>query len=203
MIWTWRHPLCCCLFLSLDIRSWSGWALLRSGRTESMPKLAEMMEVTERRNKTLPYYPGLDEIELLTEENAKKFKSGWGIGLYLSHDRIDIQFAVEILSSYMSRPAKNVYCGLWKLACYLKSTADFEIEFSGSYEFQSIFDRWGQHEGDPQRRARYNLELFSDSDWATSKSSRKSTSAGIMFLNGLIDDSFTQKVADVNSFIVV
>ena len=51
---------------------------------------------------------------------------------------------------------------------------------------QSIFDRWGQHEGDPQRRARYNLELFSDSDWATSKSSRKSTSAGIMFLNGLM-----------------
>ena len=62
----------------------------------------------------------------------------WVFALYLSHDRIDIQFAVKILSSYMSRPTKNAYCGLRKLACYLKSTADFEIEFSGSYEYQSV-----------------------------------------------------------------
>ena len=164
-----------------------------------------MMEVTERRNKTLPYHPGLDtydpksvdEKELLSEEDAKKFRSGLGICLYLSHDRIDIQFAVKILSSYMSRPTKNAYCGLRKLACYLKSTADFEIEFSGSYEYQSIFDRWGQHEGDPQRRARYNLELFSDSDWATSKSSRKSTSAGIMFLNGLMIHSHSRSQTSI------
>ena len=79
----------------------------------------------------------------------------------------------------------------------MKSTADFEIEFSGSYEYQSIFDRWGQHEGDPQRRARYNLELFSDSDWATSKSSRKSTSAGIMFLNGLMIHSHSRSQTSI------
>ena len=97
----------------------------------------------------------------------------------------------------MSRPTKNAYCGLRKLACYLKSTSDFEIEFSGSYEYQSIFDRWGQHEGDPQRRARYNLELFSDSDWATSKSSRKSTSAGIMFLKGLMIHSHSRSQTSI------
>ncbi len=111
----------------------------------------------------------------------------------MAHDRIDIQYAVKILSSYMSRPTKNAYSGLRKLACYLRSTADFEVEYSGSYEYQSIFDRWGQHEGNPQKRPKFNLELFSDSDWATSsKSSRKSTSAGIIFLNGLLIHSHSR-----------
>eukprot|EP00434_Breviolum_minutum_P013358 symbB.v1.2.011770.t1/scaffold750.1/size323489/22 len=192
------------MYLKRELEFRNNEFYLRTNR-KYVPKLAKMMEVTERRNKTLPYHPGLDtydpksvdEKELLNEEDAKKFRSGLGICLYLSHDRIDIQFAVKILSSYMSRPTKNAYCGLRKLACYLKSTADFEIEFSGSYEYQSIFDRWGQHEGDPQRRARYNLELFSDSDWATSKSSRKSTSAGIMFLNGLMIHSHSRSQTSI------
>ena len=99
----------------------------------------------------------------------------------------------------MSRPTKNAYNGLRKLACYLRSTADFEIEFSGSYEYQyqSIFDRWGQREGDPQKRSKYNLELFLDSDLATSKSSRKSTSAGIMFLSGLMIHSHSRSQTSV------
>ena len=192
------------MYLKRELEFRNNEFYLRTNR-KYVPKLAEMMEVTERRNKTLPYHPGLDtydpksvdEKELLNEEDAKKFRSGLGICLYLSHGRIDIQFAVKILSSYMSRPTKNAYCGLRKLACYLKSTADFEIEFSGSYEYQSIFDWWGQHEGDPQRRARYNLELFSDSDWATSKSSRKSTSAGIMFLNGLMIHSHSKSQTSI------
>ena len=178
---------------------------LRTNR-KYIPKLAEMMEVVERRNKTFPYYhPGLDtddpkavdEKELLNEESAKKFRSGIGICLYFAHDRIDIQYAVKILSSYMSRPTKNAYSGLRKLACYLRSTADFEVEYSGSYEYQSIFDRWGQHEGNPQKRSKYNLELFLDSDWATSKSSRKSTPAEIIFLNGLLLHSHSRSQTSI------
>ena len=127
------------MYLKRELESRNSEFYLRTSR-KYIPKLAEMMEVVERRNKTLPYRPGLDtydpkavdEKELLNEENAKKFRSGIGICLYLAHDRIDIQYAVRILSSYMSRPTKNAYCGLKKLACYLKSTADFEVEYSGS-----------------------------------------------------------------------
>ena len=192
------------MYLKRELEFRNNEFYLRTNR-KYIPKLAEMMEVVERRNKTLPYHPGLDTYdpkavdkkELLNEENAKKFRSGIGICLYLAHDRIDIQYAVKILSSYMSRPTKNAYCGLKKLACYLRSTADFEVEYSGSYEYQSIFDRWGQHEGNPQKRSKYNLELFSDSDWATSKSSRKSTSAGMIFLNGLLIHSHSRSQTSI------
>ena len=53
----------------------------------------------------------MDEKELLNEESAKKFKSGLGICLYLARDRIDIQYAVKTLSSYMSKPKKK--CLQW------------------------------------------------------------------------------------------
>jgi len=90
-----------------------------------VPKSAEMMEVVERRSKTLPYHPALDtydpeavdEKDLLNEDSAKTFRSGLGISLYLAHDRIEIQYAVKVLSSYMSRPTKNAYNGQRKLAC--------------------------------------------------------------------------------------
>ena len=197
------------MYLKRELEFRNNEFYLRTNR-KYIPKLAEMMEVTERRNKTLPYHPGWDtydpkavgEKETLKEENAKKFISGLGICLYLSHDRIDIQFAVETLSSYMSRPTKNAYSGLRKLACYLRSTADFKVEFSGSYEYKSIFDGWGQREeGDPQKRARYNLELFSDSDWAMSKKQ----SEVYVGRNSVFEwiDSFTQQIADIKSLIVM
>ena len=176
------------MYLKRELEFRNGEFYLRTNR-KYIPKLAEMMEVVERRNKTLPYHPGLDtydpkavgEKELLNEESAKKLRSGLGICSYLAHDWINIQYAAKILSSCMSRPTKTAYSGLKKLACYLRSTADFEVEYSGSYEYQSIFDRRGQHEGNPQKRSKYNLELFSDSDWATSKRSRKSTSEKLCF----------------------
>ena len=104
------------MYLKRELEFRNNEFYLRTNR-KYVPKLAEMMEVTERRNKTLPYHPGLDtydpksvdEKELLPEEDAKKFRSGLGICLHLSHDRIDIQFAVKILSCYMSRPTKNAY----------------------------------------------------------------------------------------------
>eukprot|EP00434_Breviolum_minutum_P036030 symbB.v1.2.031909.t1/scaffold3757.1/size50859/1 len=104
------------MYLKRELEFRNNEFYLRTNR-KYVPKLAEMMEVTERRNKTLPYHPGLDtydpksvdEKELLPEEDAKKFRSGLGICLHLSHDRIDIQFAVRILSCYMSRPTKNAY----------------------------------------------------------------------------------------------
>ena len=78
------------MYLKRELEFRNNEFYLRTNR-KYIPKLVEMMEVTDRRNKTLPYHPGLDtydpkgvdEKELLGEESAKKFRSGLGICLYL------------------------------------------------------------------------------------------------------------------------
>ena len=47
------------MYLKRELEFRNNEFYLRTNR-KYVPKLAEMMEVTERRNKTLPYHPGLD-----------------------------------------------------------------------------------------------------------------------------------------------
>ena len=62
----------------------------------------------------------------------------------------------------------------------------------------NVFGRWHHvtNEGQHLKRS-YNIELFSDSDWATSKVSRKSTSAGLIFLNGHCIHSHSRAQASI------
>ena len=121
----------------------------------------------------------------LDAEESSKFRSGLGICLYVAQERVDIQFAVRLLSSYMANPTKNAMNALKKLTSYLQLTGDTIMKYNVVNTKCTVFTRW-QHldvEGQPTQRD-YVIELFSDSDWASSKTTRRSTSSGVIFLKG-------------------
>lgn len=101
----------------------------------------------------------------------------------------------------MSRPTKTPLSAIKKVACYLQGAADMVLRYERSGEFATEFSRW-KHLDDVGVKASHKphvnmLELFSDSDWATSKSSRRSTSSGLWELH-----SFPQQRPNVDSVVV-
>ena len=167
-----------------------------SPNSKYVPKLVELLHLTERRPRTTPSAPELDVYDphaTLPEEclNAKQtslFRSALGICIYVAQERFDIQHSVRVLSSYMSRPTKQALNAVKKLVSYLQYTQDMRMEFPRMSLRSSVFSRWIRIDQQISVPSMYNppylLEAFSDSDWATSKTSRKSTSSGVIFFCG-------------------
>jgi hypothetical protein len=178
-----------------------------------IPKLVGLMKVSGRRKKGLPYHATLEafsadlivESELLDHEQAANFRSGLGLALYLAMDRPNIQFAVKTLASYMARPTVKASSVLKHLASYLDGTHEHGLLLQNTDEDRCIFDVWREDEvicdeiNVPQEKpeARFNLEAFSDSSWADCKSTRRSTSSGLVFLNGSMILSICRTQASV------
>ena len=142
---------------------------------------------------------------MLDADQSAVFRSGLGLALYLAMDRPDIQFAVKTLASYMARPSVKALSALKHLASYLDGTADDGLFLQSTEENQCIFDGWRNDEvidnevnvPNDQSEARFNLEAFSDSSWADCKATRKSTSSGLVFLNGALVLSICRTQASV------
>ncbi|KAI1007897.1 hypothetical protein K3495_g334 [Podosphaera aphanis] len=80
------------------------------------------------------------------------------------YTRADIAFALGRLSQFMKEPTEKHGYALKRLMRYLKSTVDYRLCFS--------------------TKGRVNLEVYSDADWATDKSDRKSITGGVGMLCG-------------------
>ena len=121
--------------------------------------------------------------EYLDVKEAKMFRSALGICLYIAQERLDIQQTTRVLSSYMGRPPKTSLCALRKLGSYLVQTQDMKMHYSKAELYATTLTRWNgveeRRDGKP-----YELELYSDSDWASCKTTRRSTSSGLIFSNG-------------------
>ena len=61
-----------------------------------------------------------DKSKECTPEEARRFRSGSGSVLYLSQDRVDIQFATKLFASAMSKPTQQAVKCLKHLIIYLK-----------------------------------------------------------------------------------
>ena len=128
----------------------------------------------------------VEEDERLGSEESKRFRSALGLCLYLSQERIDVQRSVRILSTYMASPTKTAMAAIKKLTMYLQTTQDMALRFEKTEGQCSVFGRWKHLTSEQVSRGAHahSLKLFSDSDWASSKASRKSTSSGLMLHNG-------------------
>ena len=169
-----------------------------SPNSKYVPKLLQTLHLEERRPRTTPQHVGLDVYDaetlkpedFLSPEQSKVFRSALGICLYMAQDRYDIQFPVRLLASYMSKPTLLAMAALKKLASYLAFSKDMRMFFPNVKENFTVFTRWKRLDlGEDCEReiwssAQYNLEIFSDSDWATSKVSRRSTLSCLVYLNG-------------------
>ena len=162
-----------------------------SCNAKCVPKFVEMLHVTERRGKSVPGHHGLQvydsetisESEFLNTKDAKIFRSGLGVCIYISQDRSDIPPSVRVLASYTAKPTRSAMAGLKKLASYLNYTKEMKIHYPKVELHRNVFTNWKDNDKVVGRKP-YQLVFFSDADWASCKTTRRSTSSGIAFLNG-------------------
>ena len=111
----------------------------------------------------------------------------------------------EILPSYMSRPSVKALSALKHLASYLEGTPDDGILLGSTEEGKMVSDFWKEDDfiqdevtiPDWTADGRFILEAFSDSSWADCKTIRRSTSSGLIFLNGSLLTSICRTQASV------
>ena len=84
-----------------------------------------------------------------------------------------------------------------KLASYVIHTKDMNMFYNKVELKETAMQKWygGQAKTDTKP---YTLELFSDSDWASCKVSRRSTSSGLIFLNGCLIHSHSRSQTSVS-----
>ncbi|KAL3729902.1 hypothetical protein ACJRO7_026971 [Eucalyptus globulus] len=88
--------------------------------------------------------------------DVSMYRSLIGCLMYLTATRPDILFAVSVLSRFMSDPSQLHLIAAKRILRYLKGTMFFGVKFRRSQEF--------------------NLQGYSDCDWAGSMDDMKSTS---------------------------
>jgi len=108
-----------------------------------------------------------DDDEPMNDEDAKKFRGLAATANYLAQDRTDIQFAAKEICRSMSKPKEPDWKKLKRLARYLLEFPRF------IYKFRDDLNQGVEF-----------LDIFSDSDWAGDKKTRKSTSGGIASIAG-------------------
>ena len=143
-----------------------------------LEKLFELLKIKRSlMPKKTPGHAFLDEPDdskELDTQYAKIYRSCIGILLYISSDYIECQYTIRALSQSMSKPTENSVACLRHLCMYLLGCTQ-----------TCLLPTYKGHHGllhyTPED---YTLEIFSDSDWAKHRSSRKSVSSGFIFLFG-------------------
>ena len=91
----------------------------------------------------------------------------------------------------MKEPTEKKFKELQHLALYMKGTADYVAVFKKTKKGQSVLSTSSlssspggvPEEEEQQEPGEHLLEVFSDSDWAGDKESRRSVSCACMFLD--------------------
>ena len=104
-----------------------------------------------------------DDDSEVEEDEATAFRAVAARVNFLAQDRPDLQFAAKEACRSMSCPTRNSWASLKRLARYLVSHVEAIFKFPWQDEGQS-------------------LVVFSDSDWAGCRRTRKSTSGGAVML---------------------
>ena len=175
-----------------------------------IPKLLELLKIENRRGKSLPHHAQLEsysaervlEKEKLGADDSRIFRGGLGICLYLAQDRPDVQESVRTLSGYMGCPTIKAMAALKHLASYLKNTMDYGVMLYKCGPGDVLMDHLSQFcqvDSDSLRRARsdFELEVYSDSNWAGCNVTRKSTTSFMVFLCGSLIFSACRTQASV------
>lgn len=133
-----------------------------------------------------------DKTDELDPAKASLYRSAIGILMYLSSDLVECAYTIRGLAQYMSKPTQRSWMLLRHLCLYLisirRNVLRLKVKPNGVWH-------------SPETDQGPVLELFSDSDWATHKATRKSVSAGFAFFAGclLLATSRTQRIISLSS----
>ena len=128
----------------------------------------------------------------LPPDEATLYRSLVGSGIYLSQERMELDYVIKQLAGEMSSPSRGHLQVMKRLIGYLKKTL-------GNYSHLKIpaYGKGIHHSYD----GKWILESFTDSDWSGDRSTRRSTSSGVHALNGIIlfHSSRGQRVVSLSS----
>ena len=131
----------------------------------------------------------------------KQFRSALGLILYIAQDRPDIQFPTKILATYMAHPCVKALAAVKHLAPYLAGTETSGILLRRCEPYDTVFDKWNESEVvEPDYRRGWSfitMDVFSDSSWGDERPTRKSTTAGMIFMNGCLIHSICSAQARI------
>ena len=178
-------------------------------------KLTEVLQLDKKQSRKPKQTPCTssssepDNSAALAPAEAATYRSAVGMLLYVAHDRPDIQFSVRSLSCGMKEPTEKKFKELQHLALYMKGAADYIAVFKKTKKGQSVLSASNlsssqggvPEEEEQQHEGEHLLEVFSDSDWAGDKESRRSVSCACVFLGGncFFSYSRTQKSIALSS----
>ena len=110
----------------------------------------------------------------MSQAQHQQYRSQVARCLFLSQDRADITFVLNELCQKMSSPNQQSLAKLKRLARYLKR----ERQWGQVFEYGNMAEE---------------LTVFTDSDWAGCEETRKSSSAGVLMLEGHTMKANTRK----------
>ncbi|CAE7625515.1 unnamed protein product, partial [Symbiodinium sp. CCMP2592] len=159
-------------------------------------KLVELLQLERHSPKPTPLplqTLDLAKSEPLPEDQVSVYRSCIGILMYISADTADMQHSIRMLSQHLACPTEACMKALKHLVRYAKSTSGFCLGLERT------------HAGHGTRvqcdTGADVLELYTDSDWASDHTTRRSVSAGALYLNGnaIYTASRTQRVVAMSS----
>ena len=115
-----------------------------------------------------------EESELLSQTQHHRYRSQVARCLFLSQDRADITFIVNELCQKMSNSTQQCVAKLKRLTRYLKRERQWGQIFK--------YEKTGEE-----------VTMFTDSDWAGCKETRKSSSAGVVMSGTHALKAYTRK----------
>ena len=107
----------------------------------------------------------------LSSSGASSCRSAVGILLYLSADLVECQFTIRHLAQYMSKPTEKAWVELKHLIQYLRGCTEHGLLLHFRSDFDTQF---------------LVLKVYTDSDWAANKGTRKSVSACCIMRNSCL-----------------
>jgi hypothetical protein len=111
------------------------------------------------------------EEDKTTPERQAKYRSGTGMLLYLvKHSRPDISNAVRELTKIMDGATEAAYKEMLRVIKYVMDTKEWGLKF------EPIL---------PKGKMKWDVVVYSDSDWAGDKNNRRSISGFILYLCGV------------------
>ncbi len=160
-------------------------------------RLFELLGIkTTLHPKKTPAHPEINEPDVskeLSSEESSKFRTCIGILLYLSSDLIECRFVIRYPAQSMKTPTEKAYRVLRHLGLYLLGCVEQGLSLKIKPHGHGLYQFYGE--------GKHVLEIFSDSDWAAHKGTRKSVSSVPLFYRGCLISSAScgQKVISLSS----
>ena len=154
-------------------------------------KLVEELNLGNNKSKAVPTTSSFRkgyEYQSLSPEKARVFRTCVGILLYMASERPGIQCATRALASKVTNPDEGDWKELKQVVLYLKDTADYAQRMRlrssmASSMKEMAYKDFGEEVTTSACNGPSLLEVYTDADWAGDRSTRRSCSCAVFYLN--------------------